>query len=53
MTRCASRRKLRIFEKKRTARMARLLHDLIRLAFAEEGQTGDLHAQYSAFTGTA
>jgi predicted helicase len=33
----------------RMARMARLLHDLIRPAFAKEGQTGDLHAQYRAF----
>jgi predicted helicase len=33
----------------RMARMARLLHDLIRQAFAKEGLTGDLHAQYTAF----
>ncbi len=33
----------------RMARLARLLHDLIRLAFTKEGQTGDLHAQYAAF----
>lgn len=33
----------------RMARMARLIHDLIRLAFAKEAQTGDLHAQYEAF----
>ena len=33
----------------RMARMARLLHDLIRQAFAKEGQTGDLHGQHEAF----
>jgi predicted helicase len=33
----------------RMARMARLLHDLIRQAFLKEGQTGDLHAQHEAF----
>ena len=31
------------------ARMARLLHDLIRQAFSKEGQTGDLHGQHEAF----
>ena len=33
----------------RMARLARLLHDLIRQAFAKEGATGDLHSQYTAF----
>ncbi len=33
----------------RMARIARLLHDLIRGVFAQEGQTGDLHSQYDAF----
>lgn len=33
----------------RMARSARLLHDLIRQAFAHEGRVGDLHAQYDAF----
>ena len=33
----------------RMARMARLIHDLIRQAFTKEGQAGDLHAQYDAF----
>jgi hypothetical protein len=33
----------------RMARLARLLHDLIRQAFVKEGQTGDLHAQHEAF----
>jgi hypothetical protein len=33
----------------RMARMARLLHDLIRQAFAKESQTGDLHGQHQAF----
>jgi len=33
----------------RMARMARLLHDLIRQAFAKEGQSGDLHSQHEAF----
>lgn len=33
----------------RMARMARLVHDLIRQAFAKEGSTGDLHSQYDAF----
>lgn len=33
----------------RMARVARLLHDLIRQVFAQEGKTGDLHAQYEAF----
>ena len=33
----------------RMARMARLVHDLIRQAFTKEGNTGDLHSQYSAF----
>jgi hypothetical protein len=33
----------------RMARMARLVHDLIRQAFAKEGQTGDLHGQHEAF----
>ena len=33
----------------RMARMARLLRDLIRQAFAKEGQTGDLHSQHDAF----
>ena len=31
------------------ARMARLVHDLIRQAFAKEGDIGDLHAHYTAF----
>ncbi|HUZ95242.1 MAG TPA: type ISP restriction/modification enzyme, partial [Edaphobacter sp.] len=33
----------------RMARLARLLHDLIRQAFVKEGQAGDLHSQYEAF----
>jgi len=33
----------------RMARLARLLHDLIRETFAHEGKKGDLHAQYEAF----
>ena len=33
----------------RMARLARLLHDLIRGVFAHEGRRGDLHAQYDAF----
>lgn len=33
----------------RMARMARLLHDLIRQVFAHEGKRGDLHGQYEAF----
>jgi predicted helicase len=33
----------------RMARIARLLHDLIRQVFTTEGQTGDLHGQYAAF----
>lgn len=33
----------------RMARLARLLHDLIREAFANESTRGDLHAQYDAF----
>ena len=33
----------------RMARMARLIHDLIRAAFKADGKAGDLHAQYEAF----
>jgi predicted helicase len=33
----------------RMARIARLLHDLIRQVFAREATKGDLHAQYEAF----
>jgi len=33
----------------RMARMARLIHDLIREAFTNESVTGDLHSQYEAF----
>lgn len=33
----------------RMARVARLLHDLIRQVFAHEGRRGDLHSQYDAF----
>jgi len=33
----------------RMARVARLLHDLIREAFGKERQGGDLHSQYTAF----
>jgi len=31
------------------ARVARLLHDLIRQVFVTEGQTGELQGQYAAF----
>lgn len=33
----------------RMARIARLLHDLIRQVFAHESRKGDLHSQYDAF----
>ena len=33
----------------RMARVARLLHDLIRQVFAQEGSRGDLHGQFDAF----
>jgi predicted helicase len=33
----------------RMARLARLLHDLIRQGFTQESTKGDLHAQYDAF----